>query len=140
MSQVTATVEFDQQKGTAKFSMDLQGNTELDHELLAVAIGTGRSVSIKPAHQGEELFAEFTITDPTIWPKALRSLQNRHRAIEGKPSLEEEERQIEMAKAAEEDARNAPQPPTAEEKMAKAIADGISQRLKAAGISAAPKS
>lgn len=138
MNQVTATVTLDQEKGTVKFSMDLQGDTELDHELLTAAIGTSRSVSVTPAHNGEELFAEFTITDASIWPKALRSLENRKRALEGKPSVEEEEAQEAMAKAAAEDAKNAPQPPTAEEKMSTAIADGIAKGLKAAGV--APKS
>lgn len=140
MSQVTATVEFDQQKGTVKFSMDLQGNSEIDHELLIAAIGTGRSVSLTPAHSGNELFAEFTIADKSIWPKAIRALENKKRVADGKPTVEEEQAQIAKAKAAEEDAKNAPVSPTAEEKMTAAIADGIAQGLKAAGVSAAPKS
>lgn len=104
MSTVTATVEFNQEKGTVKFVLDLQGTTELDHELLAAAIGTGRSVEIAPAHNGNELFAEFTVIDPNLWPKAIRALENRKRVSEGRPTIEEEEAQVAMRKASEEDA------------------------------------
>jgi hypothetical protein len=104
MSQVTATVEFNQEKGIVKFAMDLQGNTELDHELLAAAIGNGRKVIILPAHNGEELFAEFTIEDEDIWPEAMHNLENRHRARDGKPSLEQEYAE---AKARDDAAKNA---------------------------------
>ena len=104
MSQVTVTVEFDQVAGTVKFTFDLQGATELDHELLAATIGTGRSVSLKPTHVGNELFAEFTITDPAIWPKAARALANRKRVADGLPTIEQEEERAKMAKAAAEKA------------------------------------
>jgi hypothetical protein len=134
MNQVTATVEFDQGKGTVKFALDLQGNTELDHELLAAAIGAGRSVSIKPAHNGDELFAEFVIEDEDIWPDALHNLENRYRARDGKPSLEEEAALAAAQKKAAEDAAKAPKPPTQEEQMSAAIADGIAKGLKAAGV------
>jgi hypothetical protein len=138
MSQVTATVAFDQEKGTVTFSMDLQGNTELDHELLAAAIGTGRSVSIVPRHHADELFAEFTIADSKLWATALHNLENRYRVRDGKPTLEEEAKLAADRKAAEDAAAKAPKPPTQEEQMTTAIADGIAKGLKAAGV--APKS
>jgi hypothetical protein len=98
MPQVTATVEFDQLNGSVKFSLDLQGATELEHELLAAAIGTGRSVSLIPAHKQDELFVEFTIRDVRIWPTALRALENRHRKADGRPSLQQEEEAERLAK------------------------------------------
>jgi hypothetical protein len=136
MNQVTATVEFDQEKGIVKFSMDLQGNTELDHELLAAAIGDGRKVFIRPAHKGEELFAEFVIDDEYIWPDALHNLENRHRVRDGKPTLEQEASMLAAQKKAADDAAKAPKPPTAEERMEQAIASGIATGLKAAGVAA----
>lgn len=138
MSQVTATVEFDQVKGTVKFALDLQGNTELDHELLAAAIGTGRSVSIAPAHEGDELYAEFTIADKSIWANAIHNLENRRRIRDGKPTLEQEADAAAAQAKAVEAAKNAPKEPTAEEKMEQAIASGITTGLKAAGVT--PKS
>ena len=104
MSAVVTVIELDQAKGTAKFSMDLKGATEFEHELLAAIIGTGRSVSIVPAHKQDELYAEFTIRDTRIWPTAMRALENRKRKADGRPSVEEEEKQIADAKAAEEEA------------------------------------
>ena len=106
MSAVVTVIELDQAKGTVKFSLDLQGATEFEHELLAAVIGTGRSVSIVPAHRGEELFAEFTIRDPKIWPTAIRALENRKRKADGRPSVEEEEQKIADAEAAQEQAED----------------------------------
>lgn len=94
MNQVSATVTLDQEKGTVTFSMDLQGDSELDHEILAATIGAGRSVSIQPAHHGNELFAEFVIADLSIWPKASRALENRIRVRDGRPTLDEEEETV----------------------------------------------
>lgn len=142
MSQVQTVVTFDAEKGTVKFSLDLQGNSELEHELLAAAIGTGRSVSMTPAHAADELFAEFTIADPSIWPTAVHNLENRHRIADGRPTLEEEAAKVEAAKKAQAEAEAAAaaaaKEPTPEEKMQKAIADGIASGLKQAGV--APKS
>src|SRR5258708_36780046 len=118
MSTVTATVSFDQASGTVKFSLDLQGATELDHELLAATISSGRSVSIVPAHKGEELFAEFIIKDTSIWPKAARALENRKRIANGQPTIEQEESQAVARKNAQEDAEKA-----ASDEKAKADAD-----------------
>lgn len=91
MAQVTVEVEFDQEKGAVIFRMDLQGNNELEHELLAAAIGSGRKVVIIPDHKADEIFAGFAIQDEDIWPDALRALENRKRKAAGQPSLEEEE-------------------------------------------------
>lgn len=107
MNQVTATIELNQEKGTVKFSMDLQGDSELDHELLVAAIGSGRSVSIVPTHKANELFAEFTILDTSIWPKAMRALENRKRVLAGQPTVEEEQAQVAMRQAQAEDAEKA---------------------------------
>lgn len=104
MNQVTATVTLDQVKGTVKFSFDLQGATELDHELLAATISSGRSVSLMPTHVGNELFAEFTIKDSSIWPTAARAMENRKRVANGQPTIEEEEARRAMAEAAAADA------------------------------------
>jgi len=104
MSQVTVAVDFNAETGTVKFSLDLQGNTELEHELLAAAIGTGRTVSLTPAHKANELFAEFTIADKSIWPRALRGFENRRRIADGQPTVEEEEAQAERRAAAEKQA------------------------------------
>lgn len=139
MNQVSATVAFDQEKGTVTFSMDLQGNTELDHEILVAAIAGGRKVIILPTHKGDELFAEFTIEDEDIWPDALHNLENRHRVRDGRPTLEEEAAAIAARKKADDEAaKAAAKEPTPEEKMQKAIAAGIADGLKAAGV--APKS
>jgi hypothetical protein len=90
MGIVAVTVTFDQAAGTAKFAMDLQGVTELEHEILLATIGSGRDVKITPAHIGNELFAEFTVTDPAIWPRAIRALTNRKRVADGLPTIEAE--------------------------------------------------
>jgi len=106
MSAVVTVIELDQAKGTAKFSMDLKGATEFEHELLAAIIGNGRSVSIVSAHKQDELYAEFTIRDPNIWPTAIRALENRKRKADGRPSVEEEEKRIADAEAAQEQAED----------------------------------
>lgn len=103
MSNITVKVEFDQKAGTVKFSLDLQGTTELDHELLAATIATGRAVKLVPAHMGNELFAEFTIADLSIWPRAARAMENRKRVADGLPTIEEEEAQAAMRAASEQD-------------------------------------
>ena len=140
MAQVETKVAFDQATGEVKFSMDLQGNTELEHELLAAAIGDGRKLVILPAHSGNELYAEFVIHDETIWPKAVRAMENRIRVRDGRPTLDEEEAQAAMREAAEKDnaAKAAENKAKAEaeaeeKKMAedKRLADAV-----AAGISA----
>lgn len=141
MSHVTADVEFDQAKGTVKFSLDLQGTTELDHELLAAAIGSGRSVSVVPAHEKDELFAEFTITDASIWPKAIRALQNRRRVADGLPTIEEEEKLAADRKSA--DANSEKEAIAARDKAdAEAIAkqEAADARLAAAIVKAQSKS
>jgi hypothetical protein len=104
MSFVTATIAFDQEAGTVKFSLDLQGETELEHELLAATIGSGRGVSIVPAHRQNELFAEFIIVDKSIWPKAIRGLENRRRVANGQPTVEDEEAQARKREAADKQA------------------------------------
>jgi hypothetical protein len=139
---VEAKVSFDQKAGEVKFSLDLQGNTELEHELLAAAIGKGRRIVILPAHVGDELFAEFMIDDETIWPNAMRALENRIRVRDGRPTIEEEEAQAAMREAAQKDAdakateakavadREEEDKKTAEDKrLADAVAAGISQGL-----------
>ncbi len=90
MNQVTAVVTLDQAAGTIKFALDLQGDSPLDHELLAAAISQGRDVHITPTHKGDELFAEIVITDPMIWPRAVRALTNRNRIANNQPTIEEE--------------------------------------------------
>ena len=145
MAQVTVTVGFDQTKGTVKFSLDLQGETQLEHELLVATIGSGRSVSISPAHAGDELFAEFTIEDPSIWPKAIRQLENRTRVANGRPTIEEEEAQTAMRQAADADAEQkqkdaaaafakkiADDQAAADKRLTDAVAAGIAQGLKKA--------
>lgn len=91
MPKIEATLLLDQVGGVGKFSLDLQGASEMEHEVLAALIGSGRSVSIAPAHKADELFAEFTITDPTIFATAQRSMENRKRKANGQPTVEEEE-------------------------------------------------
>lgn len=90
MNQVTAIVTLDQDAGTIKLALDLQGDSPLDHEILAAAIGSGRDVHIAPMHQGDELFADIIITDQLIWPRAVRALTNRMRVASNQPTLEEE--------------------------------------------------
>ena len=122
-----ATIEFDNVKGTVKFSLDLKGVTEIDHELLLATIGSGRSVSISPAHKGDDLFAEFTIFDTSIWPKAARALENRKRKADGKPTVEEEEAQnalrVAQLQKADADAKAAKEKADADAEAIKAAAD-----------------
>lgn len=141
MAQVNVVVTMDREKGTVKFSMDLQGNTELEHEILAAAIADGRKVSIMPMHAGDELFAEFTVVDPNIWPAAERALENRIRVRDGRPTLDEEEAQAEARKKADEAAEKASEEAAAakqaeadaaEQKQATMIANAVT-----AGVSAA---
>jgi hypothetical protein len=120
MSTVTATITLDAVKGTAKFVLDLQGHSEIEHEVLAAVIGTGRSVSITPRHNGDELFAEFTVADKNIWPAAIHNLDNRHRKAEGRPSIEEEEEQNAEANAAQEGADKKRKEQEAKDKAASA--------------------
>jgi hypothetical protein len=149
MAQVEAKVTFDQKEGLVVFRLDLQGNTELEHEILAAAIGNGRSVSIVPDHAGDELFAVFGIKDESIWQKATRALENRIRVRDGRPTVEEEEAQATMAEAARKDAekREAEAKAAAEEeaedkkaaedkRLADAVAAGISKGMKMAGKAA----
>ena len=142
MSLVTVEVSFDQPKGQVKFAFDLQGRTEIEHELLNAAIAGGRSVSIVPTHKGDELFAEFTITDPSIFTNASRGLENRKRVADGRPTVEEEEAQVAIREAAEQDsakaeavaakkaADEAAAKQTAEDKrLADAVAAGVAKAM-----------
>jgi hypothetical protein len=90
MNSVTAVITLDQELGTIKFALDLQGDSQLDHEILAAAIGQGRDIKIVPAHKNDELYAEFVISDPLVWPRAVRALANRNRVAAGQLTLEEE--------------------------------------------------
>lgn len=151
MAQATVKVTFDQKAGEVTFSLDLQGNSELEHELLVAAIGNGRRVTIMPNHVGDELFADFIIEDESIWPAAMHALENRIRVRDGRPTIEEEQDQAEQKQAAEADAVKRAEAAkekadaAVEEKknaedtrLADAVAAGISKGLKMAG-KAAPK-
>ncbi len=145
MAQVEAKVTFDQAEGLVIIRMDLQGNSELEHELLVAAIGKGRSVSIVPDHAGDELFAVIGIQDDSIWPKATRAYENRIRVRDGRPTVEEEEAQAAMAEAGRKDAEQraadakakqeedeAEKKAAEDKRLADAVAAGISKGLKMA--------
>lgn len=118
MAQVTAEVTFDQVAGTAVLRLDLQGNTELEHELLVAMIGDGRKVMMVPDHRGDELFAVIGIQDRDMWDEAQHTLENRYRVRDGRPTIEEEEAQAAQRKANEKAAVEA-----ADVKAKQAIAD-----------------
>lgn len=115
----TFTVEFDDVKGTAEFNMDLQGTTELEHELLLAAVGSGRGISLIPSHTGDLLSAGFTIADGSMFPAAQRALLNRRRVSDGLPTVEEQEAQEAMNAAQEEDRKKAVAEQQAKDEAAK---------------------
>ena len=90
MITINATGVFDKEKGTFAVSLDLAGHTELEHEMLLAMIGSGRTVSLSPTHDGEELSAGFSIYDPAAFDLAVHNLENRHRIADGRPTLEQE--------------------------------------------------
>ncbi|MGB9244880.1 MAG: hypothetical protein WCC03_16130 [Candidatus Acidiferrales bacterium] len=89
MAQVKANIKFDP-KGTATVAIDLAGESEMEHELLAVFF-TARSVSLVPFHDGDKLESRFVLEDPNAFAKAQRACENRIRVRDGRPTVEQEE-------------------------------------------------
>jgi hypothetical protein len=90
MAQIKASLKFDAEKGSATVVLELGGETEMEHELLAQFF-TSRSVSLVPFHVGDELESRFVISQADAFGKAQRAVENRIRARDGRPSVEEEE-------------------------------------------------
>jgi hypothetical protein len=60
--------------GTLTVNIDVQPNTELEHELLLLLF-QDRTVALVEKHEGNELYAIFTITDHGAEGLAFRNLQ-----------------------------------------------------------------
>jgi hypothetical protein len=97
---IEAKATADRKKGTLTVEMDLSGDSELDHEILA-AFFTSRSVTLTPTHFGDKLSARFVIADPNAFAVALHNLENRKRKADGRPTLEEESDQAGKTKGAQ---------------------------------------
>jgi hypothetical protein len=108
---ITATATPDRVEGTLLVDLDIVGQSELDHELLAAFFASPVTVRIVPTHDGDELHAQFVIQDKAAFAVAVHNLDNRHRKADGRPSLEEEQAAADAdaanKKQAEEDAVNA---------------------------------
>lgn len=89
MAQVKANIKFDP-KGTATVAIDLAGESEMEHELLAVFF-TARSVDLVPFHDGDKLESRFVLDDPDAFAKAQRACENRIRTRDGRPTVEQEQ-------------------------------------------------
>ncbi len=87
---INATGTFDAEKGTFTLEMDLEGHTEMEHEMLAAFFADKRSVIVFPTHEGDVLSASFVIADHDAFDLAVHNLENRKRAQDGRPSLEQE--------------------------------------------------
>ena len=94
MLTVKATMEFDAGLGVMVVSLDIQGDSEMEHEVLKAAFAADRSVVLVPAHQGtngDDLYVKFWFTDTNVFPLAARALENRIRVRDGRPTVEQEE-------------------------------------------------
>lgn len=106
MAQVNTKLTFDAEKGSVTVALDLNGSTEMEHELLTQFF-TARAVSLVPMHVGEDLQSAFVIVDTNAYPKAQRACENRIRAREGRPSVEQEEAAKALASQNQADAEKA---------------------------------
>ena len=94
------TITLDRQRGTCTINIEPLGETELDHELLEEFFQK-RTVVLMPMHQGDRLSARIVIADADAFSRAIHDLENRKRAVDGRPSLEQEaEAKAQAAKVA----------------------------------------
>jgi len=83
------TLSFDAAKGSVTASLKLEGESEMEHELL-VQFFQSRSVTLMPFHVGDSLESRFVITDPAAFANAQRATENRIRVRDGRPTVEQE--------------------------------------------------
>lgn len=90
MAQVKASVSFDAAKGTATVTLELAGQSEMEHELLSQFF-TARAATLVPFHVGDQLESRFVLTDADAFAKAQRATENRIRLRDGRPTVEQEQ-------------------------------------------------
>ena len=125
---ITATGTFSKEDGTLQIDMEFHPATEIEHEIIAEFVRHPKRTLIFPTKlavnggvpmrvQTEEmesdlLHVRLELDDDEAFDAAVHNLENRKRAVEGRPSLEQEaeakanaEKQSAEAQAASEEAK-----------------------------------